>query len=271
MIPYWLLLLLPIWACVEGPRRPWPAWQSWLIGIALTLFIGLRHEVGSDWFNYIPYLTRAEGIPLAEAIAMGDPGYNILNWLFAGNALGIYGVNLVSGAVFSAGLVLFCRAQPRPWLALCLAIPYVVIVVAMGYSRQGVALGLIMPALLALERGRLRSFLLWMAAACCPAADEEHPLDVALKRSVFGVQKGNSGSKAEQPGVRAKGHLVQPLRLERVCACTVKERSVALQKDGFELQVVGRRNHGQGRVLSKAMHALALAGANLSSANFPTP
>lgn len=165
MIPYWLLLLLPIWACVEGPRRPWPPWQSWLIGIALTLFIGLRHEVGSDWFSYIPYVTRAEGIPLAEAIAMGDPGYNILNWLFAGNALGIYGVNLVSGAVFSAGLVLFCRAQPRPWLALCLAIPYVVIVVAMGYSRQGVALGLIMPALLALERGRLRSFLLWMAAA----------------------------------------------------------------------------------------------------------
>ena len=84
-----------------GPRRPWPAWQAWLIGIALTLFIGLRHEVGGDWFSYIPYLTRAEGIPLAEAIAMGDPGYNTLNWLFAGNALGIYGVNMVSGHLFS--------------------------------------------------------------------------------------------------------------------------------------------------------------------------
>ena len=124
---------------MEGPRRPWPAWQAWLIGIALTLFIGLRHEVGGDWFSYIPYLTRAEGIPLAEAIAMGDPGYNTLNWLFAGNALGIYGVNMVSGAIFSAGLVLICRAQPRPWLALCFAVPYMVIVVAMGYSRQGVA------------------------------------------------------------------------------------------------------------------------------------
>ncbi len=165
MIPYWLLLLLPLLACVTGPRRPWPAWEAWLIGIALTLFIGLRHEVGGDWFNYIPYLTRAEGLSLSEVVAWGDPGYNALNWLFASQSWGIYGVNLVSGAIFSAGLVLFCRAQPRPWLALCLAIPYLVIVVAMGYSRQGVAIGLMMPGLLALERGRLRPFLVSMAAA----------------------------------------------------------------------------------------------------------
>ncbi len=165
MIPYWLLLLLPLWACVQGPRRPWPAWQAWLIGIALTLFIGLRHEVGGDWFNYIPYLTRAEGLSLSEVVAWGDPGYNALNWLFAAQSWGIYGVNLVSAAIFSAGLVLFCRAQPRPWLALCLAIPYLVIVVAMGYSRQGVAIGLMMPGLLALERGQLRPFLASMAAA----------------------------------------------------------------------------------------------------------
>ena len=165
MIPYWLLLLIPLFVCLRGANRPWPLWQAWLIGIALTCFIGLRHEVGGDWFNYIPYLTRAEGLDWGTAIAMGDPGYNTLNWLFASYSWGIYGVNFVSGAVFSAGLVILCRAQPRPWLALCLAIPYLVIVVAMGYSRQGVALGLIMPGMLALERGRLRLFLLCMAGA----------------------------------------------------------------------------------------------------------
>ena len=165
MIPYWLLLIVPLWACVRGPRRPWPVWQAWLIGIALTLFIGLRHEVGGDWFTYLPYLTRAEGLSLQEVTIWGDPGYNALNWLFAPYSWGIYGVNLVSAAIFSAGLVWFCRAQPRPWLALCLAIPYLVIVVAMGYSRQGVAIGLIMPGLLSLERGHLRPFLLSMAAA----------------------------------------------------------------------------------------------------------
>lgn len=165
MIPYWLLLLLPIWACLQGPRRPWTAWQALIIGTALSVFIGLRHEVGGDWFNYIPYLTRAEGLTPSEVVAWGDPGYNILNWLFASQPWGIYGVNLVSAVIFSAGLVFFCRAQPRPWLALCLAIPYLVIVVAMGYSRQGVAIGLMMPGLLALEQGRLRVFLAFIAAA----------------------------------------------------------------------------------------------------------
>ena len=64
MIAYWLLLLIPLGFCLRGANRPWPAWQAWLIGITLTLIIGLRHEVGGDWFNYIPYLTRAEGLGL---------------------------------------------------------------------------------------------------------------------------------------------------------------------------------------------------------------
>jgi hypothetical protein len=59
--------------------------------------------------------------------------------------------------------VSFCRTQPRPWLALTLAFPYLVVVVAMGYTRQGVAIGLEMLALLALERDRLLPFLGWIA------------------------------------------------------------------------------------------------------------
>jgi len=165
VIPYWILLFIPLWACIRSPSSPWLVWESWIIGTFLTLFIGLRHEVGGDWFNYLPYLTRAEGLSLSNVMVWGDPGYNALNWLFASQSWGIYGVNLVSAVIFSIGLVIFCRYQPRPWLALCLSIPYLVIVVAMGYSRQGVAIGLIMPGLIALERGRLLPFLLSMAAA----------------------------------------------------------------------------------------------------------
>lgn len=160
-----MLLCIPIGFCLRIANRPWAIWESWLIGTILTLFIGLRHEVGGDWFGYLPYLTRAEGLSLEEVFVFGDPGYNALNWLFASYSWGIYGVNLVSAAIFSAGLVVFCRAQPRPWVALCIAIPYLVIVVAMGYSRQGVAIGLIMPGLISLEKGRLRPFLLSMALA----------------------------------------------------------------------------------------------------------
>jgi len=166
MIPYWLLLLFPSLLCLNRPRQAWSVGICIFLITFLSLFIGLRHEIGGDWFSYIPYVTRAKGVSFLDIInTYSDPGYNILNWLFAPFSWGIYGVNLFSTVIFSIGFVLFCRSQPRPWLALSISIPYLIIVVAMGYSRQAVALGFAMPALLALERGRLRLFLLLLACS----------------------------------------------------------------------------------------------------------
>ena len=135
------------------------------LGLFLTLLIGLREQVGGDWFNYFPYLHRSVGLPLAAILLEAEPGYGLLNWIGANIGGSVYFVNTICGLVFSIGLLLFCRAQPRPWLALCLAFPYLVTVVAMGYSRQGVAIGLEMIAMLALQRDRLLQFLAWIALA----------------------------------------------------------------------------------------------------------
>jgi hypothetical protein len=135
------------------------------IGVFLTLLIGLRDQVGGDWGNYFPYLDRSIGIPFAEIFQEDEPGYGLLNWIAANWGGGVYLVNTVCGLVFSIGLLQFSRAQPRPWLALTLAFPYLITVVAMGYSRQGVAIGLEMIALLALQRDRLLQFLAWIALA----------------------------------------------------------------------------------------------------------
>jgi len=131
----------------------------------LTLLIGLRDQVGGDWFNYFPYLERSLGIPLADVFLEDEPGYGLLNWIGANWGGDVYLVNTLCGLVFTIGLLIFCRAQPRPWLALTLAFPYLITVVAMGYSRQGVAIGLEMIALLALQRNRLLQFLGWIALA----------------------------------------------------------------------------------------------------------
>jgi hypothetical protein len=77
----------------------------------------------------------------------------------------LYFVNTASAAIFSWGLVVFCRAQPRPWLALVVAIPYLVTVVAMGYTRQSVAIGLAMLALVALTDRKLLRFVVFVALA----------------------------------------------------------------------------------------------------------
>ena len=120
-----------------------PLW--WLIVFSLTLLIGLRFEVGGDWGSYLVYFEDVQNGSFLELITLSsDIGYLFLNWISAKYNFGIYGVNILCGFIFSMGLATFCRSLPRPLLGFICAIPYLIFVVAMGYSRQGVALGLVM-------------------------------------------------------------------------------------------------------------------------------
>lgn len=171
MWPYWLLFLVPALAALSEPvRRIAPgrgrlseripgAW--WVVMLVLTLMVGWRHEVGGDWGNYLRNFYNALYNSHTAEWWWDDPGYRLLEWLSLHNGWGIYGVNLLAAAVFSYGVVVFCRHLPRPWLALAVAVPYLVIILGMGYSRQGVALGCIMAGLVALGNGRVARFLLW--------------------------------------------------------------------------------------------------------------
>lgn len=172
MWPYWLMFLMPATVAFAGRlnrRRLFgaapPMWMngSWfLVAVALALLIGLRVEVGGDWFNYFNYLEIAASEDLVTLLAREDPGYMLLNWLSFQLGAGVFGANLFGGLFFSIGLVVFCRRLPRPWLALAVAVPYTVIVVGMGYSRQGIALGFAMLGLVALARRSTLWFVVWV-------------------------------------------------------------------------------------------------------------
>lgn len=173
MWPYWLMFSIPaLFALREVQEaslagRPFnlnrqltPIW--WVTIVVLTLLIGFRHEVGGDWGNYLRHFFFVDGFSLLNILEMGDPGYQFLNWINTELGFGIYGVNLMGGAVFSVGLARLCCRQQFPWLALTIAIPYLVIVVAMGYSRQAIALGCAMIGLVALMQGRNAFFVFWL-------------------------------------------------------------------------------------------------------------
>jgi len=165
MWPFWLMFLIPAWA-VLTPRRlkPSQAWIPWaFVWVLFTLMIGLRHEVGGDWLNYLPQFDAAQRMTFADVLGKSDPGYVLINWLVGQAGGNIYGVNLVCAIITMWGTVAFCRRQPNPWLALAVAVPYMLIVVGMGYTRQGVALGFALLGLCALGDGRVRSFLLLVA------------------------------------------------------------------------------------------------------------
>jgi hypothetical protein len=180
MWPYWFLFALPAIAAisertersvVRAPlastttaldARHWtPGWMAATVLVASM--VGYRFEVGGDWWNYLDLLDQVTGSSLLEVLTSPEPGYGLVNWLSLQFGWDIVAVNAMGGAIFAAGLAIFCRSLPRPWLGLTVAVPYLVIVVGMGYSRQGIALSFVMLGLLALQRQSVWKFVLWIA------------------------------------------------------------------------------------------------------------
>jgi hypothetical protein len=102
-----------------------------------------------------------------ELLAVGEPeaAYSLLNWIGNQTGFGIYFVNFVCAAMFSWGLLTFCQRQPRPWLALVVAVPFLVVVVSMGTTRQAVAISLIMIGMVRLLENKIVSFLIFIVLA----------------------------------------------------------------------------------------------------------
>ncbi len=161
MLIYWLMFWLPLLG-VFAPMRMVEAQGRMMFLLVCAIFavlMGLRHEVGGDWYNYLPQFENIGKLDFIDVIGLKDRGYEALDWVVAQMGGEIYAVNLVCATIMMAGLFRFCRSLPNPWLALMVAVPYLLIVVGMGYTRQSVAIGLIMFGLVSLERGRTIPFV----------------------------------------------------------------------------------------------------------------
>ncbi len=159
MIPYWIMFILPSIAAIFPQRSTLPLRQLLLVslGIFYVLLIGLRSDVGGDWANYL-HIYHHSMIVTGLNWAGLDPGYVFLNRLMGSLGLGIYGVNLVCGMFFVSGVIVFASRQPLPWLAIAVVVPYLMVVVAMGYTRQSAALGLVFWGLAILRDGHVRRY-----------------------------------------------------------------------------------------------------------------
>jgi hypothetical protein len=163
MIPYFLIFFLSAgFAIGSPPNAPWRgAGHVYFVLYAtlIALMIGFRWEVGGDWGWDARRMLQWRGADFAYYVQKGDPGYMALMWLGVQSGFNIWFTHLIGGAIFAFGLWRFCLRQVHPWLSMTVAIPYLVIVVAMGYDRQAVAIGLVMLAMVALQNRSLRGFV----------------------------------------------------------------------------------------------------------------
>ncbi|WP_140420496.1 EpsG family protein [Novosphingobium sp. B 225] len=168
MLIYWLMFAFPaVLAVMEPPGgigrgRPTYAWM--LVAIALIVIIGLRWQTGGDWGNYDRMVQSAYWTRNQFGL-LGDPGFGMLTRIAAQSQYGMLMVTGVSGVMVSLTLVRFCLAQPRPWLCLAVAVPYFVVVMGMGYIRQGMAVSLLLMAFVGLKNGSVMRYLGWVLAA----------------------------------------------------------------------------------------------------------
>lgn len=146
MALYWTLFGMWALGAIQFARKNTIPGERFLFAVALLLtacFIGLRFEIGGDWGQYLELYKLMYFQPMFEALRVTDPGYAFFNWAGAQVDWGIWFPNLVCASIFCFGVGRLAKEQPNPWLAVLVAIPYLVIVVAMGYTRQAAAIGIL--------------------------------------------------------------------------------------------------------------------------------
>ncbi|WP_109317296.1 EpsG family protein [Pseudovibrio ascidiaceicola] len=136
---------------------------SWSVlvsfAIALSAFIGFRFEVGKDWIQYNYIFKLITELPFIDAMDLTDAGYSFLNWLSHQLGFGISAVFFFCAVVLVVGLMMFAAMTPYPWLAMAVAMPHIVTIMAMDHIRQTTALGFILIGLAFLKRDRVWVFL----------------------------------------------------------------------------------------------------------------
>jgi len=84
-----------------------------LVGVMFAVLIGLRHEVGGDWFNYLPQFYIAGEMKFSEVIQMADPGHWVLNMWVSDLGGDIHAVNMIYSVVLMSGGIGFSVANSR--------------------------------------------------------------------------------------------------------------------------------------------------------------
>ncbi len=126
----------------------------------LSIFIGLRYQVGGDWDIYLSdFENNIEYFNLFNFSYVRDFGYELISYICYYLGIGIYGLNFILAIFFVYALNKFAHEfSENYWLIFLIALPYLITVVAMGYTRQGAALSFVLISICAIKNQRIYLF-----------------------------------------------------------------------------------------------------------------
>ncbi|CEI53781.1 hypothetical protein [Acinetobacter bereziniae] len=115
--------------------------------VFLCLMTGFRFEIGGDWGNYLQIYDWFKGLTLLESLKITDPSYGVLNYV--SQQIGLKDtilINFICSLIFYTCFYFIFKGMKEYWLLLLVSFPYLILVVSMGYTRQSVAIALVVLA-----------------------------------------------------------------------------------------------------------------------------
>lgn len=169
MVAYYFLFILPAFGVIS-PIHIKKNLDSffWFILILTYIFIiGFRYEVGGDWGTYVytSNIMYSGGFNLFSFVLRSDYGYELINWITLNLGLGAYGINVFCSVVFTTSLFYFCSLQPNKWLGIIISFPVIIMVLGMGFTRQGVAFSFLLLSIISLTHKRPIYFFIYIFLA----------------------------------------------------------------------------------------------------------
>lgn len=107
--------------------------------VFFSVFVGFRYEIGTDWINYIVMFEF-----INQNLLSSDFGYKFINILSYKLGYDIIFVNFICAILLFSCILFFLQKTRYPLINLIVLFPYIIIVVAMNYARQSVAIGFAM-------------------------------------------------------------------------------------------------------------------------------
>ena len=134
-----------------------------LIIFYFSIFIGFRYEVGGDWIHYKNFFYEySKSIDSSLIKNFSDHGlvYVAINLISYFLGIDFIGANFVCAIIFMIALSSFLYSTKNRWLGLLVSYPIIIVVLGMGYTRQGLAFAFSLLLLKSLENKKLyRSFI----------------------------------------------------------------------------------------------------------------